>query len=346
MKARSELENILDTDPGQNIILRELDVLDWRPLMLANSSMHQFFNKLSPDIWLDKLKNPLAQKPDEKKTRFILRRNPNLLNVEIKEVVLPRYTLTNMTPLQLAQSAGDFEMRDNVLKPLFIEFYGDEDKAIEKMQEQIAELKNFHKAFDFGPIIQAISNETFTLGKDRATNKCILSPETLAAIETFQKDYDASQPKIIDKAMQFRWETLQEFSDAYHDAAVRWNYDYKKCALLEDAALATVLGFATENDKQRFNQGIYYLQKDNPEPFNRMKKTRDGHDFDAALKKPSVDFLLHGSCVDIIFGQRGRVGSGERGADRDTKFLSSKNFKLAELMQPEPRIQSRSCVMF
>jgi hypothetical protein len=85
---------------------------------------------------------------------------------------------------------------------------------------------------------------------------------------------------------------------------VQWGHDYKKCALLEDAVLAWVLGYLPENGKQHCNQGLYYLQKDNPEPLKRMQSTRDGRGFDESLKRRSIDFLLDGSCVDIIFGAR------------------------------------------
>ncbi len=310
MKARppSELEKLLSTDPGQNIILRSLDVMDYSRLRLANYSMFQFFQNLPADFWLDKLEYFLAHRPDERRVRFILKRNLNFLNFEFKEVKFPLYTVTNATPLQLVHGAGDIEMRDETLKPLFEERYGSKEKGIEEMQKQISEMKNVHKRFDFGPIIQAISNELFNHGKDAATNKWILSPAFLAAYEKFQTDYAAHQHKTIDKGMQFRWETLQELSDAYRDAAALWNHDNKKCALLEDAVLAEVLRYATKNDKERFNQGLYYLQKDRPEPFKRSQKTRDGYDFDEALKKQSSDFLLNSSCVDIIYAGRSCVG--------------------------------------
>lgn len=312
MKARppSKLENILDTDPGQ-IILRSLNETDYRQIRLVNYSLYQFFNSPSPTIVLTRLEYHFAQVPNEEKAEGLLRSrqtpmlqkyNLNLLDIEFEKVVFPLYTVTNVTLLQLVHGAGDIEMRDNVLKPLFIERYGSKEKGIEEMQKQISEMKNFHKGFDFGPILQAISNELFNLGQD-ATDRWILSPAMLAAIEKFNKEYDESQPKAIDKGMQFRWETLQEFSDAYAAAAAQWNNNYYlKCALSEDVVLSRILCYATKNDKQRFNQGLYHLQKDNKELFKRMQKTRDGHDFDAALKKPSLDFVLDSSCLDIVYG--------------------------------------------
>lgn len=306
----SNLEKVLDTDVGQNTILSFLDTKDYHQLMLVNRR-HQFFNKLSPSVLLPRLIYHFAQVPDEAKANFMFRRNPklNLLNVEITKVEFPSYIVTNVTLLQLVHGAGDIEMRDRVLKPLFEEQYGKE-KGIEEMKRQIGEMKNVHKPFDFWPIIQAISNESFNNGKDEQ-GRWILSVNTLAAIEKFRKDFDDNQPKVIDKAMQFRWQTLQDFNDAYDSAAAYWHYNYYKCALIEDAVQAWVLRYATQNDKQRFNQGVYYLQRKDPEPFYRSQTNRSGYSFDDSLLRPSVDFVLNGSCVDIVLGET-RVASGGR----------------------------------
>lgn len=315
MKSRqpSPLEELLSSDPGREIILPTL--LGVQNLYRLSQTCRSIFQVSKKDLLLAKLAYYLAQEPDELKVQFIIKSNLNLLQVEFKEVVLPMYTVINVTPLQLVYGAGDGEMC-GILALFFAEKYG-EEKGMEEMQRQISEMKNDHKPFDFRPIIQAISNEAFNLGQDATTNKWILNPNTLAAIEKFRKDFDENQLKIIDKGMQFRWETLQELSDAYRDVAATWNNNhyYLKCALLEDVIFGWVFRYATKNDIQRFNQGLYYLQKENPEQFKRMKKTRDGHDFLEALKKPSVDFLLDSSCVDIICGAAGglRAWRGGRG---------------------------------
>lgn len=68
-----------------------------------------------------------------------------------------------------------------------------------------------------------------------------------------------------------------------------------------DAALSFVLGYASKNDAQRFNQGLYYLQ-DKEEKFRRAGTTRDGRNFYFALRGTSSYFALTGSCVNIISG--------------------------------------------
>jgi len=336
----SALEKILSTDPGQEIILRNLDVTDYASLKRTNFSLSQFFNKRPLSFWMPKLAYYLAQAPHDNWVQFILKSNPNLLQVVFEKVVLKSCTVFNVTPFQLAYSGKDGEMC-KTLFPFFEKKYGSD--ARDEMQKQISEMKNYHQPFDFTPIIQAISNELFNHGRDGETNTWILSKATLTAIETFRKDFDASQPKIIEKGMQFRWETLQELTDAYAEVAKQWRYDYKKCALLEDAVLAWVLGYLPENGKQHCNQGLFYLQKDNPEPLNRMQNTRDGRCFDESLKRRSADFLLDGTCIDVI----GRAGGGEAccGWWAFAKLLSNKNFKLAELMQQRSRTKTSACII-
>lgn len=355
MIARSNLEKALDTDAGQNIIVPLLEAKDYRQLMLINRSRYKLFKDSSPDVVLFNRFSPsvlthrlvyhFAFVPDEEKAKATLEQNLDLLKIEFKKIVFPLYTVTNVTLLQLVHGAGDIEMRDQVLKPLFVKLYG-EEKGIEEMQRQIGELKNIHKPFDFGPIIEAISNELFDNGKDEK-GRWNLSPNTLAAIEKFRQDFDNNQPKIIDKAMQFRWETLEEFNKVYSAAAKQWNYDSKKCALLEDAVQTWVLRYAMENDKQRFNQGVHYLQQANPQPFRRLQINRDGASFDVSLSRESIDFVLSGSCVDIVYG-RACLCLGVRqlagtwaGPSYMREFLSNKNFKLAELCPNTPERKRR-----
>jgi len=352
MKARqpSPLENLLIKDPGQNNILSRLDVTDYVRLSRTCYSMSEFFKKPLSINSPIALQYYINQEPNDDRVKFILRNNLNLLNVEFKKVIGKTQTFLNVTPLQLAYGAKD-DVMCHTLKPLFIQFHGSEKAGIDEMQRQISEMKDEHKPFDFNPIIQAISNESFNNGRDAKTNKLILSEATLAAIDQFRKDFDATQPKIIDKGMHFRWETLEELFEHYVRAAAQWNYNYNKCSLFEDAAIALVLEYVPENGTQAFNQGLYYLQKDNPEPYKRAASTRDGHNFRVALKNESVGFILTGSCVDIIYGRAGGCAGGHPATlasrcSHISKLMSSKNFKLAELMQPEPRNQSRSCIMF
>lgn len=299
----SVLETILPSDSGQKIVLHHLSVEDCVNLKQTNVNLSQFFNKRPPHFWISKLAYHLAQAPDDKWVQFIIKNNPNLIDVVFDKVVLKSCTIFNVTPFQLAYSGKDNGMCEKLL-PFFIKKYGIE-RSNEEIQKQIQEMKNYHKPFDFTPIIQAISNELFNTGYNDQTKQLKLSKATLAAIETFNYDFDENQPKIIEKGMQFRWETFQELIDAYAKVAEQWEYDYNKCALFEDAVFSWVLSYLPENGKQWCNQGIYYLVKDDPDPFIRMQKMRDNKNIDEVLKQRSTDFHLNGFCPDIIFGHAG-----------------------------------------
>ena len=229
-------------------------------------------------------------------------------------------TYVNMTLLQLAYSAGDDEMCF-MLKPYFERALGDVEAARKEVREQLnekfAEGSEVEKAQRAArelqiknqlqellkTVIQAITEEPFNRGRDEY-NKLILSPATLAAITTFRKALDALQPKVIEKGMAFRFNTLQEIYDAYAQAAAQWRYHYNRCALFEDGVLAPGLLNVPENDALKFSQGLHYLQKNPPEPAARSLKLRGSeNNFYKVLRGASLDFSdLSGSCVDIIGG--------------------------------------------
>lgn len=305
-----ELEDILAVDPGQYDILPQLNVSHEGRLSRLRNRTQQFFKEDLETIRLIQLAYSLAEEPNEEWVKRIIGGNVKLLNHVFPKVVLHSGVVVDHTPLQLVYGARDPGMCV-ALKPFFTELCGSEEAGRNEMERQIKEKfggVDEQKHFNFTPIIQAISNDASYLRRDPATNKWILSPAILAEIKKFKIDFHRAQARVIDKGIHFRLEIVQELLEAYHDVAKnQWGYDYKKCALLEDAVLACVLGYVSENDAQAFSQGLYYLQKDEkPEPFERKQKTRDGYNFYEALKKPSVDFVgLDSACVDIIYGGAG-----------------------------------------
>ncbi len=306
---------------------------------------------------LKTLARHVVVEPNEDKVIAMLSREPTLVNAVIKEVIDPSgRILINNTIFQLAFGAGDPEMC-LAMKPFFEKVYGNEKTAIQEMERQRSEKFAEDKKEDEGQdkqakdhtqsllvtAITAITAEQFNLGGD-ANNKLILSPATLAAIETFRKKFAESQPKRIDKGMHFRNNTLLETYNAYVQAAAQWNYNYRRCALFEDAVLSCVLSYAPANDAQRFSQGLYYLQE-RSEKFTRSLALRNGkNNFYLECRNRSSELSLVGSCSDI-YARRSvplsDVWDG-RFAGRLTKLMSNKNVKLAELMRvveprPEPR---------
>ncbi len=255
------------------------------------------------------------------KAEAMVKANPRLLLRSIEKIVNPdtQQIIVGMTPLQAAYCEGDDEMC-LMLEQYFEAVCGSVDAGREEIRKQLEEKFGEEKDEDkeskevrknrLATIVQVITNEQFNNGRDAATNKWVLSEAAQIAIATFIEEFIASQPKVIESGRRFRLEILQEVCEAYLQAARQWNYDYKKCALYEDAVFPIVLEYAATNDKQRFAQGLYYLQ-DKGEKFKRSSTTRDGHNFNQLLRADSCDFLLSGSCVDIIFG--GRRGRGRWG---------------------------------
>jgi hypothetical protein len=234
--------------------------------------------------------------------------------------------IKNKTLFQLAYGAGDDDFC-LAMKPAFIKHLGSESAAIEEMERQRNEMleseedyKNQEEKskahFDalLQPVIKAIDAEQFNLGRD-INKKLILSPATLAAINTFREEFAKSQSMVINNGMHFRYETLQETLNAYVRAAGHWEYNYNKCALFEDSVVATVLSYAPVNDAMQFSQGLYYLQDEvKPEPRKRsLALRRGGSNFYGVCRKASADFALCCSGVDILFGGRGLSGEGSAG---------------------------------
>lgn len=312
MKDRTihNLENTLENDAGKSTLLSFLGSADYRSLMVLNKSKYNFFksfpenvvfyNRLTPSVLTHRLVYHFAFVPNEDKAKAALEKNLDFLKFEFKKIVFPRYTVTNVTLFQLVYGAGDIEMCERVLKPLFLKHYGEED-GIKEMRRQIDELDIVHEPFDFEPIIQAISHELFDNSNPRNKDgRWLLNPKTLEAIEKFRHDFDNNQPKIINKAMQFSWETLAKLDEAREDCRIQ-PYDNRKL-LFDDAIQAWVFRYLMENDKQRFNQGLSDLLKPNPKSFQRLQKNHSGLSFDASLSQDSNHFELNGCCVDFLLG--------------------------------------------
>jgi len=330
--AYNPLVNLLKIDVGQYHILNKLGLADYVRISKVSRGMYELIKPIKDSSALQKYIN---QEPNEDKVAYILRNNLNLLMNEFKEVVGNTQIFLDVTPLQLAYGAMDDAMC-YTLKQFFIQFHNyDEKAAIDEMQKQINEMKDDHQSFDFDPIMQAISKESFNNG--RANGKLILSPATIDAIDKFREDFTATQPKIIHKGMHFRWETIQElFKTAAAAEVLSNNVHHMKAILLEDAVLAWVLGYIPENSVQSFNQGLIHLQQ-YKESYKRAASTRDGYNFRDVLKKESNYFhLLEGSCVDIIFGR------GERAELEVNKRLDLVNNYIDQKRQIKQNLQCRT----
>lgn len=275
------------------------------------------------------------------KVEAMVKANPRLLLRPIEAIVNPEtgQIIEEMTPLQAAYCEGDDGMC-LMLEKYFELACGSVEAGRDKIRKQINEKFGEGKDEDkesegvrknrLAAIIQAITKEQFNNGRD-ADKKWILSEATQMDIATFIEEFIASQPKVIKSGRRFRLEILQEVCEAYIEAARLWNYDYKKCALFEDASVTVVLGYAAVNDAQRFSQGLYYLQE-RGEEFKRRSTTRDGHNFYQALRgKSSVFSSLSGSCVDIVPLRSHRARASPGGRARLQNLCRAKTSNLENL---------------
>jgi hypothetical protein len=321
------------------------------------------FHSLKPSIdqrGLMQLASHVVLEPNEIKVTAMLNAEPTLVNAVIKQVKDSAGRMhINKTIFELAYGAGDYGMC-LAIKPFFIRVYGSEKVGIEEMErrrnqllggestEESARKEQESKAsleMLLQPAIAAINAEQFNLGKND-DDKLILSPITLAAIETFREEFTKNQ-RTPTQGIHFRDNTLLEAYEAYASAAGQWNYDYKKCALFEDGVLAHLLLYMPAPDAQKFSQGLYYLENGEQDARSLILRGTNKN-FYSSLRAVSVDFHLLGSCVDIIFG--GDVASvrGRRAhaGGSVSKLMSNKIVKLAELMQPDypqPKFQCVIC---
>lgn len=312
----SEIQTFLSTEPGQTEFLPWLPIRSVSRLARTCKGLSGLFKNT---LLIERLAHHIIVEPNVDEVIKMVSAYLELLNTNIPKVVNHKGQLIrNNKPFSLAFGAGDDEMCF-ALKEKMIIFYGNKEAAEAEIQKQLNEkigeenkdqddqIKNKLNAL-LRTVIQAIDNEQqFNLVDDArdANNKLILSPVTLAAITTFREGLAALQPKVINKGMHFRLNTLQETYDAYVTAAIQWEWDYNRCALFEDGALSSVLFYVPENDAQKFSQGLYYLQREDfPEvPVRSLILRGTNHNFYDFLRSPSFDFDLSGSRVDIIFGR-------------------------------------------
>jgi hypothetical protein len=282
----------------------------------ANTFRFLYHNRKN-DLVARKLAHYVVVEPNEDKVIAILNSNPLLINTVIPVVIdtAGRQLIRN-TIFQLAYGAGDVEMC-LAIKRFFIQVYGSEEAAIEKMEEQRnakfaedkeadankeKEAKN-HFAALLQPAIAATAAEPFNLGQD-PDGRLILSQATLTAIETFREKFTKSQLKRVEKGMHFRNNTLQETLDACRQVLKTSNGEHN-IMLFRDGIVSYVLLAVPANDAQKFSQGIAYIEPCMAFKFARSFALRVGkNNFYLTCRDKSREFSLVGSCVDIALGIR------------------------------------------
>lgn len=309
---KSALENFLDSEPALEL-LPWLNVKDISRLKQSSKRLNTCVLFQEPLLQgrLHQLAQHIVVKPDENETKKILDKNPELVLEKVKQVTdKTGRIIKRATPLQLAFGAGDSALCVS-LEPYFELVCGSKEAGREAIRQQIKEKfgeENEQSSSvppDLTAVIQAIANEEFTT-RD-ATGKFVLSEATLNAIAEFRTEFAATQPMIIEKGMHFRFKTLLEICEKYAKATEQGWGDIDcitKCDLFEDGIMSFVLRYVPAHDAEIFSQGLYYLQV-GMEPFKRSLITRNNENFYDALCRDSINFVLTGSCIDIVFGQSG-----------------------------------------
>lgn len=206
------------------------------------------------------------------------------------------------------------------------------------------------KPYDLKPLIELIkkaSSETITalLNKDMMGDS-----ELCKAIIQFRKDW---APKVLcSPCMHYNYASLKHAFDIlwseWDNLKKASNNNYDKIYLVWRQLIGFEMRRLPGIDRCAMAQGLYYLI-DNKEAPVLSYKLRNGNivkDFPITITDDSLTGLGGDFCIDWLSGMVLRVlclPSG--GACIFGNLMSSKNFKLSELMQSHPAHQPSTCVI-
>lgn len=313
VESRSILEDFLPEDASVTGLLPKLDVRDLSRLARTCRGINHLFKDHLHRELINHASHYVIVEPDKcniKKVIDMMIASPALLQAKVPQVKDSAGRIfKNRTLYQLAAGAEDYDLC-LAMKNVFIMHYGSERAAIneiEKQGEEHFEVDCWRKDAEdkarlqliLQPVIAVVNAEQFNLGSD--DNKLILRPATLAAIEAFR---DELKKWLLhhENGIHFRYRTLLEAYFTYVEIAASWNYEYNKCALFEDGVLSSIQSYLPEHFAQKFSQGVHSLESSN-EPSRRslVLQSSDKKFYDA-VRGASSDFVLSGSCVDIMYG--------------------------------------------
>ena len=318
LEEESGLETCLKTAGlAESELLPSFNLRSLIQLTRTNHGIHGLFvEPRQREILMDKLMahlaNIIVNEPtleNIEELKKILRAYPELLTRKIKKVVFKQtgQEYWNYSLLQLAYAEGDDAMCRDVFKPCL-----EREEIRKQLDEKFPEgneedlIIEIQIAGLLTTAIQAISIERFNHRRD-AENKLILSPATLAAIDSFRDAFNALQPKVMDKGRRFRLNTLREVYAAFVGADVQWRHAENPTTLFEDGIVSSVLGFVPVNDAQGFSQYKYSLHEEPHAPFERRMTLRNVNiNFYDFLHGPSDFSSLSGSCVDVVAGSESK----------------------------------------
>ena len=284
---------------------------------------------------------------EEEKAEKMLKANPELLLQQVSHVVTPSgLTIKYVTPYECALGGGDPEMAA-MMTPYFAKL-GDGEK------EQVAQYERYRPHIEamlkqepyylswLIDIIKQSSAQDVTA----ALNKNMEHESVLRdALIQFRHDF---KPGVMKKpGMHFKYKDLIHAFDIYDrefDHLANGN-NYDKCRLF----CRQVIGYEMRNlparDRQIFAQSLYNVVNGEKPSRSCEFKNDKGHYFPVASGDDSLSGLGFDFYVDIFGPGDGCNASCAARRRSFTKLISSKNFSLAELMQPHPRQKTPECVI-
>lgn len=283
-----------------------------------------------------------AREEDVEALLKMLEANPNLL-LETGNVITPGGDeIKRVTIYEFALGAGDYDLAEKV------QGYFSKIKAKDAEQQRICQYERYkphidgmlkQKPYDLTPLIELIKEAsaedvTALLNKDMERESKLRD-----AIIQFRKDW---APRILTKpCMHYNYASLQhafellyrEWDNLYKTSRNKFDKFYLVRQELIDFEMRRLPGI----DRCVMAQGLHYVIEEQQDVVRSYKfKNKDG-DFPVIALDDSLagwDFS-----VDLL----GRPGCyGETEAMLVRKFISNKNFKLAELM---PVYQPTGCVI-
>ena len=290
-----------------------------------------------------------ARQEDVTALLALLKANPNLL-LQTGNVKTPGGDeVPCVTIYEFLLGAGDYELA-KMVQDYFAEIEGGEEERIRQYERYKPHIDNLlnQKPYDLSPLIELIKKATpdeiqALLNKDRSGGT-----ELCQALDQFRKDW---APQVLTTpCMHYNYASLKH---AYDILDREWDSLYQASGNnfnMLDVVWRQLIGFEMRRlpgiDRCAMAQGLYEVLEENKDcPRSYVFESNFWGLADTFPITDSDDSFdgLGGDFSASIFGLAEPSGAPCRLFLGFGKFMSNKNFKLAELMHPQPAPQQSPC---